>query len=150
MRPFRRMVVLVDFSAHSAAAVRYATDLSRRYEAALDLLHVFQPTTYVLPEGYVVPTASQLEAVLISLEAQLAETKRAAEQAGARNVQTKLLQGGVATEILRFAKERECDLIIMGTHGRTGLKHMLLGSVAEYIVRVAPTPVLTVRAPAAL
>ena len=148
MKPFKKILVPVDFSSHSTAALRYAADLSRRYEASLDVLHVFQTMTYALPEGYVVPTGSQLQAIMNEFESQLAAAKRSAEEAGAIKVETELLQGGVATEILRHAKERECDLIVMGTHGRTGMKHMLLGSVAEYIVRVAPCPVLTVRAPA--
>jgi universal stress protein A len=148
MKPFTKILVPVDFSAYSAEAVRWAADLSRRYEAALDVVHVFQTMTYALPEGYVVPDGTQLQAIMNEFEAQLAATKRAAVEAGGLKVETKLLQGGVATEILRFAKERECDLIVLGTHGRTGMKHMLLGSVAEYIVRVAPCPVLTVRAPA--
>jgi nucleotide-binding universal stress UspA family protein len=148
MKPFKKILVPVDFSAHSAEAVRYAADLSRRCEASVELLHVFQTMAYALPEGYVVPSGSQLQAILNEFESQLAADKRAAEEAGALNVATKLLQGGVATEILRCAKEHECDLLVMGTHGRTGMKHVLLGSVAEYLVRVAPCPVLTVRAPA--
>ena len=145
MKPFKKILVPVDFSVHSTQALQHAADLSRRYEAPLDVLHVFQTLTYALPEGYVVPSGEQLQAIMTELESQLAATKRAAEQAGALKVESQLLQGGVATEILRWANERGSDLIVMGTHGRTGMKHMLLGSVAEYIVRVAPCPVLTVR-----
>jgi universal stress protein A len=148
MKPFKKILVPVDFSPQSAEAVRYAADLSRRCEASVELLHVFQTTTYALPESYVVPAGSQLQAIMNEFESQLCAAKRAAEDAGALHVETQLLHGGVATEILRCAREHECDLLVMGTHGRTGMKHMLLGSVAEYLVRVAPCPVLTVHAPA--
>ena len=147
MKPIARILVPVDFSTHSSEAVRFAADMSRRYEASLELVHVFHVTTYALPEGYVVPSNEQLEHVMKELESQLAAAKQAAAEAGARSAQTTLIQGGVTTEILRFAKERECDLIVMGTHGRTGMKHLLMGSVAEQIVRVASCPVLTLRAP---
>jgi nucleotide-binding universal stress UspA family protein len=120
--------------------------MSRRYDASLELLHVFHVTTYALPEGFVVPSNDQLQQALKELESQLEAAKQAAIEAGARNVQTTLVQGGVTTEILKFAKERDCDLIVMGTHGRTGMKHLLMGSVAEQIVRVANCPVLTLRA----
>ncbi len=147
MKPITRILVPVDFSTHSSEAVRFAADMSRRYEASLELLHVFHVTTYALPEGYVVPSNEQLQLVMNELELQLAASKQAAIEAGARGAQTTLAKGGITTEILRFAKERDCDLIVMGTHGRTGMKHLLMGSVAEQIVRVASCPVLTLRAP---
>jgi universal stress protein A len=147
MKPITRILVPVDFSTHSSEAVRFAADMSRRYEASLELLHVFHVTTYALPEGYVVPSDDQLHRVMKEVESQLAASKQAAIEAGAPSAQTTLVQGGITTEILRFAKERECDLIVMGTHGRTGMKHLLMGSVAEQIVRVASCPVLTLRAP---
>jgi universal stress protein A len=147
MKPIKKILVPVDFSAHSAEAMRFAADLARRYGASLDLLHVFQTLTYALPEGYVLPGAEELEKIMKHFQLDLETARRTAIEAGAPSVETTLLQGGVATEILRFAKERNSDFIVMGTHGRTGLKHMLIGSVAEHIVRVAPCPVLTVRSP---
>ena len=146
MKPITKILVPVDFSVHASEAVRFAADMSRRYDASLELLHVFHVTTYALPEGHVVPSDEQLQHVMKEIESQLAAAKHAAVEAGARSVQTTLVQGGVTTEILRFAKDRECDLIVMGTHGRTGMKHLLMGSVAEQIVRVAACPVLTLRA----
>ena len=145
MKPIEKILVPVDFSAHSAEALRFAADLARRYAASLDLLHVFQTMTYALPEGYVVPSPEQLDAIMKHFQQELETAKRSALAAGAPSVETTLLQGGVASAILRVAEERHHDLIVMGTHGRTGMKHMLLGSVAEHIVRVAPCPVLTVR-----
>ena len=145
MKPIKKILVPVDFSTHSAEALRMAADLARRYEASLELLHVFQTLTYALPEGYVLPSSEEIAKIMDQFQLQLDAAKRSALDLGAPAVDTALLQGGVATEIVRFAKDRACDLIVMGTHGRTGVKHLLIGSVAEYIVRVAPCPVLTVR-----
>jgi universal stress protein A len=146
MKTIAKILVPVDFSSHSSEAVRFAADMSNRYNASLELLHVFHVTTYALPEGYIVPSHAQVQQALKELESQLEAAKNAATEAGAGTVRTTLVQGGVTTEILRFAKENECDLIVMGTHGRTGMKHLLMGSVAEQIVRVANCPVLTLRA----
>lgn len=147
MKPIKNILVPVDFSAHSSEALRLAADLARRYEASLELLHVFQTMTYALPEGYVLPSSEEVMKIMDHLQLQLDASKRSALELGAPAVQTTLLQGGIATEIVRFAKDGACDMIVMGTHGRTGMKHLLIGSVAEYIVRVATCPVLTVRSP---
>jgi nucleotide-binding universal stress UspA family protein len=74
----------------------------------------------------------------------LAKAKVQAESVGALEVGTKLLQGVAWDEIVRFAKTEGFDLIVMGTHGRTGIKHALLGSITEKVVRTASCPVLTV------
>jgi nucleotide-binding universal stress UspA family protein len=141
----KKILVPVDFSSHSAEAVRFAADLSRRYEASLELIHAFYMQTYALPEGYVVPTPEQFDLVVQQLEGQLVSAKNAALEAGASSVETRLLQGRPTSEILRVAREDKIDLIVMGTHGRTGLKHLWIGSVAENVVRHAVCPVLTVR-----
>ena len=145
MKPITKILVPVDFSAHSHEAVRFAADLSRRYEAPLELLHVLQLLTYALPEGYVVPTPQQFGEITAGLQQQLSAAENEATQAGAIAAHSTLLQGSVVSEIQRLAKEGGYDLIVMGTHGRTGLRHMLIGSVAENVVRTAPCPVLTVR-----
>ena len=145
MKPFRKILVPVDFSSHSDEAVRYAADLSRRYEAAVTLVHVYETIAYALPDGYILYTDSQLVSMMAEFEKQLRATKASAQAAGALRVETKMLQGVVSSEIVSFAKNGAYDLIIMGTHGRTGLKHALLGSVAEKVIRKSPCPVLTVR-----
>jgi len=146
MKPVKKILVPVDFSAHSTEAVRFAADLARRFEASLTLVHVYQPMTYVLPEGYVLLGPAQLEELLGQFKAKLADAKRDALALGAPRVESVLLEGGVISELMRYAAEGGCDMIVMGTHGRTGWKHMLIGSVAENVVRTAPCPVLTVRA----
>ena len=145
MKPFQRILVPVDFSAYSGEAVRVAADLARRYDAALTLAHVYDPLVYALPDGYVLFTQPQLERLFEALEQQLAGAKAQALEAGAPRAETKLLQGFVAGQISEYAARGEFDLIVMGTHGRTGVKHLVLGSIAENVVRAAPCPVLTVK-----
>jgi nucleotide-binding universal stress UspA family protein len=99
----QKILVPVDFSSHSAEAVRFAADLARRYEASLELVHAFHMQTYAMPEGYVVPTQEQFDLIVQQLEGQLAGVKKTALEAGALRVQTELLQGGPASEILRVA-----------------------------------------------
>lgn len=146
MTPFQKILVPTDFSRHSTEALHTAADLSRRYEAAtVSLVYVFEPVTYALPEGHVMAAPTQLQELDAVFEQRLAGAKAEAEAAGARNVQTKLLTGPVAGEITDYAEQERFDLIVMGTHGRTGLRHLVLGSVAEKVVRTAPCAVLTVR-----
>jgi nucleotide-binding universal stress UspA family protein len=145
MKPFKNILVAVDFSSHSDEAVRIAADLSRRYEGTLTLVYVFQPVNYPMPEGYVLYTPNQVAELTGNFERLLAASKKMAEAAGAVGVRTRLLQGLVTMELLEFARTERADLIVMGTHGRTGLAHALLGSVAERVLRKASCPVLTVR-----
>jgi universal stress protein A len=147
MKPFQKLLVPVDFSAHSAEALHVAVDLGRRYDASLTLIHVYDPLVYALPDGFTLFTQPQLERVYEALEGQLASAKAQAVEAGAPRVQTKLLQGSIAGQVTEYAARGEFDLVIMGTHGRTGVKHLLLGSIAEKVVRTAACPVLTVKKP---
>jgi nucleotide-binding universal stress UspA family protein len=149
MTMIRKILVPVDFSRESAEALKFAADLSRRYEATLDIVHVFNVPTLALPEGYVVPTQEQFALMVSQREGQLAQVKRDAIDAGAVNVEARLVQGHPVSEILTIAKQEKPDLIVMGTHGRTGMKHLLIGSVAENVVRYAPCPVVTTRGPVA-
>jgi nucleotide-binding universal stress UspA family protein len=86
-----------------------------------------------------------LNDLLSEISRSLDDWKKEAWVRGVAAVQTVSVQGSAAPEIVRFAKERDIDLIVVGTHGRGGLAHVLLGSVAEKVVRKAPCPVLTVR-----
>ncbi len=145
MVPFTKILVPVDFSAHASEAIRYAVDLSLRYEAQLSLLFVSQPFSLLLPELYYPFTASQLTEVMSKYAASLERMRQQAITAGAKTVTTHMVDGSPAGEIVGYAKTQTVDLIVMGTHGHTGIKHALLGSVAEQVVRTALCPVLTVR-----
>jgi nucleotide-binding universal stress UspA family protein len=147
MRPFQKILVPTDFSKHSAEAVAAAVDVSRRYDASITLAYVFEPVTYALPEGHVMQSPPQLEEMQDVFEKRLLQAEADARALGASNVAAKLLTGPVAGEITDYAARAGFDLIVMGTHGRTGLRHLVLGSVAEKVVRTAPCAVLTVRVP---
>jgi nucleotide-binding universal stress UspA family protein len=146
MKPFKRILVPVDFSPHSSEAIEAAADLARRYDGVLTLLNVWEGGVYYFPEGYVLYSPEQLRKVMTELGKHLEVSRREAEAAGAVHVETKQREGVAASEIVDFAREGDFDLIVMGTHGRTGVKHALMGSVAERVVRKAPCPVLTLRA----
>jgi universal stress protein A len=88
---------------------------------------------------------TEIDRLYRAFSAQLADARLAALEAGAPRVEIKLLEGVIAGEIVQFATRGEFDLIVMGTHGRTGLSHLFIGSVAERVVRLAPCPVLTVK-----
>ena len=147
MSMFRKILVPVDFSPHSTFAVRLAADLARRGSGAVTLLHVFDPLPYALPGDHDAFSTDQRQRLDRQIQKSLAAAQRRAETAGAPRVQRQLLEGNPAVEIVRFASEGQFDLIVMGTHGRRGLQHALLGSVAERVVQLAACPVLTSRAP---
>ena len=146
MKPFRKILVPVDFSTHSARAVQVAAELAHRYEGSLEIVHIFDPVAYPLPDGYVMFTRPQLDEMFAGFDAALAKYQQVAQAAGVSRVQTHVRQGPCAAEICEFAREGGFDLVVMGTHGRRGLNRLLLGSVAERVLRTAPCPVLTLRA----
>jgi nucleotide-binding universal stress UspA family protein len=147
MTSFRKILVPVDFSEHSDLALQTAAMLSRNHEAALTIVYVNEPLLLAVPEGYTIFTEAQLSRMFDGFQQRLEAAKRAATAAGALSVQALMLHGFADGEIQRFAADGNFDLIVMGTHGRRGLSHALLGSVAEHVVRTAPCPVLSVRAP---
>jgi nucleotide-binding universal stress UspA family protein len=146
MIQLKTILVPVDFSDCSDAAVKYGYALSEAFGATVHLLNVVQDP-YTLPwaaEGF----AGAMPDLLTNWEGQakrrLAET---VPVAGAARTVLNTQVGSPHREIVRYATEHQVDLIVLGTHGRGPLGHMLLGSVAERVVRTAPCPVLTVRHP---
>jgi nucleotide-binding universal stress UspA family protein len=148
MIDLRRILVPTDFSKHSQNALRYATAFAEKFTAELYLLHVVQDLSVFIPDAVnvtplVTPPVEQLLAsVRTALERVIDEN-----QLRRFKVTAEASEGAPFYEIIRFAREKEIDLIIMGTHGHSGLAHVLMGSVAEKVVRKAPCPVLTVRDP---
>lgn len=143
---FSKILVPTDFSDHSAEALKVAAALSRAFDAPLCLLAVYQPIAVPIIEGAILPLAVDIGDEVARLNTQLQEAERAANAAGAVQVSSTLRQGAPYEQIIAEAAASDSDVIVMGTHGRTGLSHMLLGSVAEKVVRQAPCAVLTVRA----
>ena len=144
---FHKILVPTDFSAHSSQAIKIGAALSKALHAPLVLLSVYQPPSSPLLDGALLPMPLDVGVDVARLNSHLQEAEQAAAQAGAVAVSSSLRQGGVVDEILAHAEEAGVDLIVMGTHGRTGIKHALLGSVAEKVVRLSKCAVLTVHAP---
>ena len=141
---FTRIVCPVDFSACSREALRIAAELARDWSAQLVVAHVWEPPRWSTGEVMIAPEV--LQNMVDAEEAELENWKATAKQLGAREVGTRFLSGVAWDAVLSLLKDdRAIDLVVMGTHGRTGLKHVLLGSVAEKVVRHAPCPVLVVR-----
>lgn len=140
----RKVLVPVDFSDPSRKAVRYAKVFAQQFEASITLLHTVEPLTYP-PDFAFVPLLPPDVEEKRTQEIQN-QLENLAKSVGADiQVNSVLRTGRPWQEIVRFAKEDDTDLLVISTHGYTGLKHALLGSVAEKIVRHAPCPVLVVR-----
>jgi len=144
----KRVMHPTDFSDYSNEACKYACALSDKFGSELHLVHVLpEPATLLphdpmggvgyLPEGWV-------EDMLVQSEQQLAKLPNPDWYKGTRIVRASL-EGPAFLEIIRYAKDNDIDMIVMSTHGRTGIPHLLMGSVAENVVRKAPCPVLTLR-----
>jgi nucleotide-binding universal stress UspA family protein len=142
MIELKRILAPTDFSEYSGEAMRYACGLAEKFDAELHLLHVLEmhaSSTPVFAGGLALTPHVQ--------ESHEAAEKALLQVANDRKAIRATAVGPPFLEILRYAKDNDIDLIVMGTHGRTGLVHVLLGSVAERVVRKSSCPVLTVRHP---
>ena len=163
---FTHLLVPTDFSESANQALSYAREEAALHRAKVTLLHVLAlhadtDIYYVTgspeppPQGSVDPTGGgRMSARPLSeptvvrsdpAEAALAQLQDLIPAAGRGTWDVAIAVGHPADAVVRVAQERKVDLIVMGTHGRTGLQHVLLGSVAEKVVRLAPCPVLTIR-----
>jgi universal stress protein A len=141
-----RVLVPTDFSETSDAALGFARTIADTFGASLHLLHVFEDPFVTGPfaaETYAPLPPSTRAALLDDADKRLAFRLPPAELAHFRGT-TEVVSGISAPAIIEYANEHGIDLIVMGTHGRTGMAHLLLGSVAERVVRSATCPVLTV------
>jgi len=149
MLAVRRILVPIDFSPPSRAALEYAVALAAPLGASLEVLHVWEPPAYVGPEAVAfvpVDVARQAwEEVRGGVQGEVEHLVAAV--AGTFPVHVSVIPGTPAELIPEVAAEVGAELVVMGTHGRTGLARVLMGSVAEAVVRRAPCPVLTLRAP---
>ncbi len=134
----------IDFSEPARAALKVAAELCAHFGAELTLFHAYELPGYTLPEGSVVASPKMLQELADMAAAHLSEWKKIAEAAGAPRVVAMKAVGDPALEVVGLAKDAGYDLIVLGTHGRTGLRHALVGSVAERVVRRATCPVLTI------
>ena len=146
---WKTILVPHDFSSSANHAAAIARDEAKLHGAKIVLLHVidlpaaFAPTSVVLPEGTGAPIGIK-DYAISSAETHLADIVERLSKDGV-TATSFIRVGNPVDEINRFVDEQGVDLIVMGTHGRTGLQHLLVGSVAERVVRTSPRPVLTIR-----
>ncbi len=137
----QHVLVPIDFSADAEQALDYAIRLARTLQARLTLLHVIQPLAMGSMDALPYTFVHDLEDKIT----QAMEPYRERAQAAGLRCDFAILHGIPFSVIVDIARREHTDLIIMGTHGRTGLRHVLLGSVTERVLRLAPCPVLVTR-----
>ena len=148
MAEFKVILCPVDFSPSAEKALRYAEELAKQFGSEIVLVHAYEDPAYIMPmTGYLGPEPGLINQLRAHLEEQMERWKIAVAKAGFV-VRTELLEGVAHQVVIDAAKEHKADLIVMSTHGRTGLSHALMGSVAERVIRLAHCPVLTVRSAA--
>jgi nucleotide-binding universal stress UspA family protein len=143
-----RILVPVDFSPCSRAALEYALELAEGMGAQIDVLHVSEPSAFIGADALMlIPDASRAGALGESRDDLLHELDGFLGSARARVRRVRLEPGLPADVIPSVAKDGGYDLVVMGTHGRSGLSRLVVGSVAEAAMRRSPVPVLTLRLP---
>jgi universal stress protein A len=144
----QHILVPVDYSPCSRAALRLAAELAQRFQATLDVVHIWDRPSYVsdVVMTRTEPISGKSLILMIQENAQrdLDEFLSTTDLPAGTMLAGRLLSGDPASALIHEIKLEKCDLVVVGTHGRTGLAHVLLGSVAEKLVRLSPVPVLTV------
>ena len=142
-----KVLVPIDFSDYSKSALRYAVNFAKSFDAEIILIYVVEPVIYP-------PDFSMGQIAMPSINTEWDDRAKdelqklaKSEIIGAVKVKTIIKTGKPFVEIIETAKEENVDLIIIATHGRSGVEHILFGSTAEKVVRKAPCPVLTLREP---
>ena len=144
---FRRILVPTDFSPTSDAALEYARILAAKFGSSVQILHVIDDPTAAsefVPDGFAPSTDGIRTALLDQAHTRLERVMNLVDRSR-HHAHAEAVLGLPAQSIIDYATATGTGLIVMGTHGRTGLAHLLMGSVAEQVVRTAPCPVLTVR-----
>ena len=146
MLQIQRILVPIDFTETSDRALDYAIELAQKVGATVTVMHAYELPIYGFPDGALVATADV--ATRISQASQEALHAAISKREGRGVALTTVLRDGVPwEEIASVANELDADLIVVGTHGRRGLRRAILGSVAENVIRTSARPVLTIHAP---
>jgi len=147
MKPFEKILTAIDFSESSDFAFEYALTLARQFQAELTIMHVINEPVDL--RGFYVPHISfeQLEKEIEEGAEKMMEKFCQTRMGDFTRYTTAVVAGIPYEEILRKAEETGASLIVLGTHGRTGIDHLIFGSTAERVVRSAACPVLTIRLP---
>jgi len=137
-----------DFSDPSACALYYAAEMAKKFDAELVMLHVLldesQMVSFYLPQLTVKNLSKDMEE---GAKAKMEEFIKDTRALDGIEYSTAMVKGIADDEIIKYSKENDIDMIVIGTHGRTGLEHVIFGSTAEKVVRGASCPVLTVHCP---
>ena len=141
----KRMLCASDFSPASRPALRLAQELARALKAKLILFHAYETSVPIGNGGYLPPSVMQ-EMLTTTRDAAARGLERLARSSPGKGVRisTLLAEGPAAAAIVRAAKKQRVNLVVMGTHGRTGVRRLLMGSVADRVIRTASCPVLVV------
>jgi nucleotide-binding universal stress UspA family protein len=138
---FKHILIPTDFGEPSRLALQHAIGLAQKLGAKLTMLHVYGIPTVYYPDNVSWPLEELGKAAQATLDVAVADARKVLPQTEGR-----VEIGDPRDRILAYAKQSGADLIVIGTHGRRGVAHMVLGSVAEWVVRMSPIPVLTVSA----
>ncbi len=139
----QKILLPTDFSAACEPSLQYGLDLAERLSAEVVLVHAYSVPVYPVMEGMLIAPPTLLVEIATHSAAEL-EKLRARVQRPSLRISTRAIEGPAAEGIVACAREEHCDLIVMGTHGRTGWRRLAVGSVAERVMRTAMVPVLTV------
>ena len=144
----KRMLCASDFSPASRPALRLAQELARALKARLILFHAYETSVPMANGGGYLPPSVMQEMLTATRDAAAQSLKRLARSSQGKGVRmsTRLAEGPAAAAIVRAAKKQRVNLVVMGTHGRTGVRRLLMGSVADRVIRTASCPVLVVGA----
>jgi nucleotide-binding universal stress UspA family protein len=140
MNATKKILVPIDFSKPSDAALLYGRNLAKAFGAQLHVLHVME-------NPFLRATFKSTAAVELGMANRVAERISPEDRTALHAVSAVRISDDPYDEIIRYVEDEQIDLIVMGTHGRGGVTHLLMGSVTEKVVRTAPCPVLTVRQP---
>ena len=140
----QHILIPIDFSATSDRALAYAIALAQQLHARLTLLHVLDLTPVAIGDPAIGVPTTTLDTLETEAQHLLQASLQRVQHAGLQG-ESLLVQGAPTHAIVDTASAQGVDLILMGTHGRTGLAHVFLGSVAEHVIRQAPCPVLVIR-----
>lgn len=147
MTEIKRIVVPIDFSEYSKRAFRYAVDFAQTFEAELLLVYVVEPVIYPADFSFGQVALPSMERELHDRGRQQLQSLIDTEVPAGVPARCTIRSGKPFVEIIQLAKDEEADLIIIATHGHSGIEHALFGSTAEKVVRKSPCPVLSIRSP---
>lgn len=143
-----KILVPTDFSQNSMQALQQAVEFAKRFQAEIVLVHVIEPPVYpAMTFGAAAASLPVIHEEMRENASTHLEKIRAELEGSGLKARAELRDGSPFSEVIGLAKEEDVDLIVIATHGHTGIKHLLLGSTAEKVVRKAPCPVLTIRNP---